>query len=217
VNIGVGLGTVGASDWHDRPVALVGGGPSLAGFDFERLRGRFRVVAINATVFDIPWVDAGFSLDQRAMRNWWGKYTKLNIPLYFAIPKSILVNMSERPTANMRFIRRFQGEEFNSAGWMISCGGSSGYGALQLAFKKRARKIVLLGFDYGFTQPGVWHHNEHHYNFWQSQSTLRWRQFAASFNVAAPVLKTAGVEVINASPSSTITCFPRLSIDEAIE
>ena len=211
------FGPTGPADWNDKPVALVGGGPSLSGFDLDQLRRRYRVVAVNASIFDLPWAEAGFSLDRRAMRHWWPKLRAATMPLYFAIPDHYLVNFYMPPTPNMRFIRRHPGAYFSAYDWMITCGGTSGYGALQLAFKKGAREITLFGFDYGASPSGAWHHNEGHYNFFQGQQAHKWREFAASFDVAAPVLKAAGVKVLNASPHSAITAFPRTSPEKAID
>ena len=213
----VELSGVGRANWTQRPVAIVGGGPSLAGFDLKRLRDRFFVLAVNASIFDVPQINAGFSLDRRAMRYWWPRLREVDAPLYFAIPDNWLINIHDPPSHRMRFIRRAAGNWFNDDNWSISCGGSSGYGALQLAFKKGARRIVLLGFDYGSAPDGSWHHNEQHYTFFQRHEADKWREFAASFNAAVPVLQKAGAVVINGSPRSAITAFPRMTIEEALE
>jgi len=50
-------------DWSDRPVALVACGPSMAGFDLNRLRGLCRIIAVKEMIFAMPWADEGFGLD----------------------------------------------------------------------------------------------------------------------------------------------------------
>jgi hypothetical protein len=87
---------------------------------------------------------------------------------------------------------------------------------LHLAFLKGAKHISLFGFDYGKSN-GEWHHNESHYTFFQGQQQCKWNQFARNFNEVDSTLKLAGVKVFNGSPNSNITCFPRMTPDEAIE
>lgn len=212
----VRLDSVGPADWNDRPVALVGGGPSLTGFNLDRLRDRYRVVAINGSIFDIPWADAGFSLDRLAMRMWWERLRASSVPLWFAVPDCFLRNFNGLPAPSMRFVRRMPGSSFSDSPWWISCGGTSGYGALQLAALKGARSITLFGFDYGASPSGAWHHNERHYHFAPVQIPDKWTRFASAFNAAAPVLAGAGVKVLNASLNSTISVFPKCTPQQAI-
>jgi hypothetical protein len=49
-------------------VFIVAGGPSVLGQDLEALRGR-RVIAINSSVFTVPWADILFFGDWR----WWNE------------------------------------------------------------------------------------------------------------------------------------------------
>lgn len=212
----VGFGTVGARDWGNRPVAIIGGGPSLRAFDFRRLKGRFTILAVNASMFDIPFADAGFSIDRRAARNWWPRIRdEVRFPFFLTIPDPFLVNFSRPRPPSVIFLRRVAGTAFTTFPGAISSGGTSGFGALHFAFLKGARRITLFGFDYRPSPQGVWHHNEQHY-FPHQQQLSDWQVWAQNFHDAVPALRGAGVEVINASPSSAITAFPRVSIEEAL-
>jgi hypothetical protein len=202
-------------DWGQKPVAIVGGGPSLRGFDFNRLRDRFTVLAINGSMFDIPFADAGFSLDLKAIRLWWPRLVGLGYEQFYAVDRRWISGINSKPTPKMRFLLRRQGPDLSTADGIITAGGTSGFGALNLAFLRGAKKIVLLGFDYGGAG-GVWHHNEHHYTFQQQQDRDNWAKWATNFNRPAQFLRKTGVEVINASPDSAITAFPRSTIDEVI-
>lgn len=212
----VSFGTAGARDWSDRPVAIVGGGPSLQGFDFGRLRSRFTVVAVNASMFDLPFADAGFSIDIRAARNWWPKIrNEVRFPFYLAIDNPVLDHFSGPPPSSVVFLRRVQGTALSTNPVLISAGGTSGFGALHLSFLKGAKRITLFGFDYQPSAVGEWHHNEQHY-FPHRQRLWDWQKWARNFDAAASVLRQAGVEVVNASPGSAITAFRRVSIEEAL-
>jgi hypothetical protein len=55
-------------EWERETVFIVGGGPSVLGHDLETLRGR-RVIAINSSVYAVPWADILFFGDWR----WWNE------------------------------------------------------------------------------------------------------------------------------------------------
>jgi len=55
-------------EWPGETVFIVAGGPSVLGQDLGSLRGR-RVIAINSSVFTVPWADALFFGDWR----WWNE------------------------------------------------------------------------------------------------------------------------------------------------
>jgi hypothetical protein len=55
-------------EWPGETVFIVGGGPSVLGQDLEALRGR-RVIAINSSVYAVPWADILYFGDFR----WWNE------------------------------------------------------------------------------------------------------------------------------------------------
>jgi len=55
-------------EWPGETVFIVGGGPSVLGQDLEALRGR-RVIAINSSVYAVPWADILYFGDWR----WWNE------------------------------------------------------------------------------------------------------------------------------------------------
>ena len=57
---------IAAPYWNSRPVVLVAGGPSLSGFDFDRLAELDAwLVGINKSMFYLPRCDCGVSVDRR--------------------------------------------------------------------------------------------------------------------------------------------------------
>jgi hypothetical protein len=93
-------------------------------------------------------------------------------------------------------------------------GATSGYAALGIAVLKRARKIILLGFDYGVS--GSRHHYHESYPWHHRASDMSWKVWAEKYEVAASDCWSLGIEVLNASPSSCLTCFKKISLEEAI-
>jgi hypothetical protein len=66
-------------EWPGETVFIVGGGPSVLGQDLEALRGR-RVIAINSSVFALPWADILYFGDWR----WWNEPDNRTVAASFA-------------------------------------------------------------------------------------------------------------------------------------
>lgn len=214
----IAYSTVGAPYWDDAPVAIIGGGTSLCGFDLNRFRDlKCHVLAVNASMFDIDFADAGFGLDALAFRDWLGAFAKVPYPIYYATEDHRVgrTPVADIP-ANVVFIRR-RGKvtDLSDDPAFIEAGGSSGFGALGLAYLKRAKFIVLFGFDYGSSATGEWHHNEKHYRP-RGRNIANWRAWARNFENARAQLDAAGVTVLNASPDSNIKAFEKVTIEEGL-
>jgi hypothetical protein len=197
--------------WDDAPAVLVGGGPSLRGFDFGRLKGVGHVLGINQSMFDSP-CEAGVTIDHLFISN---NVEQLRVfaasrPLYLitgahaglpVIYGAVYLNSEDRLglSSNPSVIHR---------------GSTSGYAALGIAVVKRARRIVLLGFDYG-VQPDA-HHYHDCYSWYSKASSQSWGAWARKYPWAAADCSRRGIEVINASPASVLTCFKKTTIEEAL-
>ena len=98
---------------------------------------------------------------------------------------------------------------------VIHSGANSGFQAINLAFQRGYRRIVLVGFDMRYVdgQPHFfgWHPQplrnpkEHGFNDW----TRRFDEAAASL--------PDDIEIRNATPGSALTCFASLPLGEARE
>ena len=97
---------------------------------------------------------------------------------------------------------------------MLATGGTSGYAAVNLAALKGARRVVLLGFDYGLI--GGRHHYHDAYSWHHPANDQSWAFWARRFDAMADELLRTGVVVINASPQSAIGCFRKMSIEDAL-
>jgi hypothetical protein len=189
-------GDLGLPEWGESRVYLIGGGSSLRGFDFERIRSRGISVGINQSMFDCDFCACGVSIDpvfverKREQLEAFAEAKPLYLVLgkwwWHAIPKPI------RGASYLADIERR---------------GTSGFAALQIALRKGAKRITLLGFDY---TPGHYH-NEYAWSRINDEANKRsWPRWSKDFK------KVDGVEITNASPGSLIECFPRLSLEEAL-
>jgi hypothetical protein len=202
--------------WNDKPVFLIGGGASLRGFDFSVMRSTHAyVVGVNQAIFDAP-VCAGFSADSLFIERRAAQLQRLaerGIEIVLA-PGAAPGSAPGAPKIRVPgaiYLTRKITRGLSSNPTVVHSIGSSGYAAVNLAVLKHAQGIVLFGFDY-HTRDG-----EHYYDdppwYWQHSC---WSTWAQGYESMLPALRAAGVEVINASPTSAITCFPKLTIEDAL-
>lgn len=201
------FGEVAAPWWDDRPTFIIGGGPSLRGIDLSRLRERGWVLGVNRAAETVP-VDATFSLDtqwideRRAMLgDWAGRHE-----VYLAV----LPRSSRFGIPGVIYLERKDGAGLSKDRGAIINGLNSGYGALNVAVLKRAREIVLLGFD---MQPGPgathWHDG---YPWRDRRKEANYPKWASLFARAVQDIPE-GVTVRNANPRSAVRCFPFTTYD----
>lgn len=199
----VSYGAVSSPLWDDRPVAIVGGGPSLIGFDFRRLRPRYRILAVNDALLSLPITpDAVFSLDNNWARHRCAEMTMFRGEKFLAVQEEYWPYVDQSAT----LLRRVRRPGLSVDQGSIHICGTSGYGALNLAYLKRAREILLLGFD--MAGSGHWHPEPG----WGG--AIAFEDWAAAFDDAAAQLSAEGVRVRNASPRSKILAFEKISLED---
>jgi hypothetical protein len=210
-------GKINKPFWDDKPVAVVGGGPSLVGFDFEQLRGA-HVLAVKGSIFDIPWADAGFGLDMPRYKEWRDKLAHVQSRVYWAVPEDQLERTGPPPSKNITFLKRLDGQNLSDDPGEIYGGGTSGFGAMQICIHKRAKQIVLFGFDYegAFDAPVGFRHNDRHYEKRRAQDQYNWQAWATHFSIYTPYLNKHGISVANACPSSAIACFQKVTLQDGV-
>lgn len=197
------FGSVCSPYWTE--TFIVGGGPSLNRFNFELLRGR-TTLAVNDAAVALPWATALFSLDAT-----WIKKRREFLPTfagerYLAPPDGDPMDID-----GVICLRRSHDPGLSFDPDVVCLGGTSGYGALNVAVLKKSRRIWLLGFDYTGTQHWFpqypWHHNgnEGYYPGW-----------AEKFRDARTALYKRRVEVFTVGLGSRVDAFPRISIENFV-
>lgn len=96
----------------------------------------------------------------------------------------------------------------------IRQGANGGYQSLNLAVLMGAKKILLLGYDMKADGKKHWHGD--HPNGLANPEDVLFEQWRKNFETTLPDLARAGVEVINCTPGSALTCFPRMRLEEAL-
>ena len=193
-------------------VIVVGGGSSLTGFDFKSLydSGAY-IITVNDSAKTVPFADAWFTLDP------WGLYGP-QLPkggfrgkLYAAVPDNYgtpdaLPNHRKIPTANITYLHRMDYIPGIPESLEQVYTGNSGFGAFQLAYHLAPKKILLLGIDAG-----------RGYFYPSRKSNRDLSHLPRLFNDALPQLQAKGISVLNGSPNSKVTCFPRYTPEYALE
>jgi len=180
---------------------IIACGPSLTQDQVDAVRGKAKVYVINNAYTLAPWADVLYACDD----SWWRHYKP-----EFAGEKWTL---SDKAAAefDLNLIGRAGSVLFSTVEGKIATGYNSGFQALNLAYVQGARKAILLGFDY--KNPGVHFFGRHSGSLDRALNMHRWIR---AMHDAAPAMKAAGYEVINASPDSAIKCFPQMSIEDAL-
>jgi hypothetical protein len=195
-------------------VYVIGGGPSLATFNAERIRGRGRVIAVNevalpgAEPWRAPWADIAYWSDRR-----WHDWNRERLA-GFAGGLRITAMGQRKPAAVAvdHWLLRDRKGEFSTDASRL-CGACSGGMALNLAALLGASRCVLVAFDMR-TVNGLSHGHDRHK---RPSNTARYAKvFVPAIERMAPHLARAGIEVVNATPGSALKAFPIASLESLL-
>ncbi len=94
----------------------------------------------------------------------------------------------------------------------LRIGNNSGYAAINLAVQLGYSHLILLGYDLGPTD-GQTHFHE---GYAQPTSDIAFRKMREYFQLIAGPLSRAGITVVNGSPESSLTFWPRMTPEKAL-
>lgn len=184
-------------EWEGQTAAIFASGPSMSAAIAEQCREQqLRTIAINNQAMDCaPWADIIYGSDLK----WWLHYW----PVVAKLPgRKISVEIG-KPLQGVEYLRP-SSQVFDERPCYLSTGANSGYAALCLAAKLGASRILLFGYDMG---PRNGRFRRHEYPA-RLNSRPRFADWLPRFARLAPVLKSRGVDVINCTAGSSLTCFP---------
>lgn len=195
-------------DWKNQPAYVVAGGPSLIGFDFNKLKGK-NVVAVKSAAYYLPWASAYFSMD---IVNW-NFASRLDSLKQVEFKGDIVIACNEYwqapcPVDDVKFLIRDNGPGKCGISFQKDRvqGHNSGFSALNYTFLRGANPIYLLGFD--FVEGGYWYDPEN--SRWKMPFTANGKsktrkeyieEMSSDFLMAADELWMYGVEVFNTGGS----------------
>lgn len=174
-------------------IACAASGPSLLPADCQTLHDEnIPIIAVNNTWRAAPFCSAIYAADCC----WWEE------------------NSSEIHSS----AERWCGDEFTASRFGINCFSSalvgsynSGQRAIELAIHFGAQRILLVGYDCSVRYGSHWHGNHRLLANPDNFSVARWQDEFSRLKVSA-----GGVEIINCSRYTRLTCFPRQPLEAAL-
>ena len=203
-------------DWSAGSTAILACGPSLTRAQAEHCRGRARIVAVNCAIEVAPFAAALYACDAR----WWEHYgaaVPAGVERFTQLPAdpSDVAGRRQRAAVaqfGLNALPGYRGAGLEPRG--LRYGFSSGHQAINLAALFGARRIVLLGFD---MQPRDGREHFHAPHPWaRLQPADKYAKHIAAMVVLASDCAAAGVEVLNASADTALSCFRRVNLERAL-
>lgn len=186
--------------WEGKTVAILASGPSMSQEVADKVRAKgIPTIAINTTFRLAPWADMLYAADPQ----WWEAYwNKLDGFVGLRVTSTV----AYRPELLSLEVTRYDGFEPDTG--KMASGGNSGYQAIHIAMHAGATRIELYGYDMQAKGQHQHWHGLHPLTLRNHGSDIyvRWlRAFAA----LAPIAKGMGVQIVNCTPGSALTCFDR--------
>lgn len=201
--------------WEDKPCFIIGGGPSLAKFNWDLLKGKL-TIAINRAyekfeptiIFGmdpsfVRWVLMGKYGDlartkflQSSAMKIWVNTTGIDLPEDIYILKCWRNYLAGRRAFPLTMKEG------------LGHGNNSGYSALNLAACLGANPIYLLGYDMKRDNDRTHWHDGHPKQMPDHVPD----SFIKHFPAVAEILKVNEITVINLNPDSALDCFPKMDM-----
>lgn len=184
-----------------KAAAVIGGGASLHNFDFDRLRGLYRI-GVNKSAWRAP-CDAFVTMDGRFE-------TAHSAQIMGFSGMKVSAGLVRDPIPGV--VRCARGPDTGlSETWNYLHGDNSGHAALNVAVLLGFKLVYLLGFD--MKNDAHWHGG---YPQWRNSRMSRHREaWAAALDGCRPLLDSLGITVLNVTKPgvSALTAFPEIPLD----
>lgn len=211
--------------WIHRKCFILGGGTSLSGFDFNRLRGEL-VIGINKSFASFP-VQINYSSDFTFYDRVMFPKNDLNPHLHtkwveFQGIKLFLKKKDHRYpgvyTVKSIDTKTISGDPATG----IYAGKNSGLGALMLAISFGCKQIGLLGYDMKVDHSNMRTHHHEGYRTRLTKDVMvkeddKLSNFNGEFEEFAPTIQSLDIKVFNLNPDSGMTCFPKIELKDFIK
>lgn len=180
-------------DWSGCAAVCIASGPSLAEEDCQQVGAAgLPTVVVNTSWKLAPFAQVMFAGDQV----WWEHYgAEVTIP-------------AQRWTVSQRAAELHGARHFRVRGTR-----SSGCRAIELAIELGAKRVLLLGYDCSVDSGAHWHGLHQRTGNPDAARCAGWRR---EFAQLAAEAAQKGVQIINCSRVTALSCFPRMALQEAL-
>ena len=202
--------------WRGERCFIIGGGPSLVGFDFERLRGE-RIIAINkafaycefaSVLYFMDYIHFYLALKEGRfggeMLAKWESFKGFKVHA-----DSKARNVEDSYWINLSI---FQNGVSTSQKRGLFRGTNCGYGAINLAVLMGASPIYLLGYD----MKHVGKKTHFHEGYWRTAIPKALKEFIGELGMIRHDLKARRIKVVNLNPDSALKWFEFSTIDKVL-
>jgi len=192
--------------WKNQRCFIIGGGESLRGFDFSKLKGEL-VIGVNRAYETIDCT-INYAMDNN-LYHWitkgrLGQEAKKKFEDYKGIPVWLDSAGYDYPRGIFILNKLGLHKKTNVMKDGLRSGHSAGFGALSLAICLGANPIYLLGFDMkGKDGQQAWWHD----GYPDNQNDKVYEGFIVDFKRIVKELKKNNIQVINLNPESRLKCF----------
>ena len=191
--------------WVGADVFIIGGGPSLQGFDWTLLHDKPTIGCNVAFRLGVEVVKVCFFSD----RKWFDQFKEELKDFQGDVVTHCMALIGNGPMWLKNVRREPRGLHKHAIGF----GGNSGCSAVNLALLMGARRVFLLGFDckLGAAEQSHWHD-------WRIEAPGKdvYNKFMEGWRAIALDLprRFPGCEIINLGPDSAIPFFPKANFEE---
>lgn len=199
---------------YEETAFVIGGGPSLMGFNWDVLKNKF-VVGINRAYEVLPEAQVIYFTDD----DWWNTH-KAALQKHKGYKVKGSLNPSKLGQSKLLHQFRLSGATgLDKTPGCLKHGSNSTYAVLNMLTQWGFKKIYLLGVDMKWKVVSKGGNKGNKKTHWHNghrriDGESLYNRLTKNFNELAPLLKREGVEVINVNNDSKLTAFPKKTYEE---
>lgn len=188
--------------WAGRTVAILASGPSMSEAVAEAVRNAgVPTISVNTTHRLAPWADMLYAADE----TWWNHPDNRDATAFAGLKVSV---------ASVRGVLRLRNSGvtgFDADPQSLRTGGNGGYQALHIAVHAGASRVLLCGYD----MRGCHWHGKHPRPLRRTEPEV-YAQWCKRYETLLPALAKQGVDVVNVTPGSALSCFRRAVLEDEL-
>lgn len=199
-----------APEWGGMDVFIIAGGTSVDPKQVKRLRGRPNTItiAVNSSYQIAPWADLLFFADDR----WFKREMKERPAELTKFKGRILttsIHVKDPRLEKLKKVAPTKAVPLATDRGTIAIERTSVHACLNICLHAKAARVVLIGVDNRDGDNGRIHHHDE-YPWPRRHST--WDVKRKQLQLVVDPLREAGIQVLNASPISTLEWWPKIDL-----
>lgn len=196
-------------EWDGETAVVMASGPSMCQEDADYVRGKAKTIVVNTTFRLAPWADFLYSNDHDWMET---HLNEIGRTFQGEVVCGHSAYQRDHVVDYVPFDKLAKG--LKAADGSIAWGMNSGAAAISFAHRLGASRIIMLGFDQGWTNGNPRWHGRHPGRLQnQKPGFHRWAEW---FEQSAIDAKELGIDIVNCSRDTSLTCFQRKPLRETI-